>query len=219
VEKKFQKKQYVEFQYQVRFDENVSQFNRANIYFIYGKDIRKNLNFELLYQINTNHKNDQHTFYFGFTYKQSLTYRSFATLRTAVQNTHNYFTGDYIADKPYTEWRNRLRLTYRISSPLQLSLSAEPYLLFKPTEAPRFSRIRYVTQLSYKCNKYESISLFYLLQPDLIVTSAPKTNYVIGATFHLTLPKWSNMNKLNPFKQKEEDATDDDIEPLKGSGI
>lgn len=219
VEKKFPKKQYVEFQYQVRFNENVSQFKRSNIYFIYGKDIRKNLNFELLYQLNTNHQNDQHTFYFGFTNKQSLSYRAFVTFRTAVQNTHNYFTGDYRADKPYSEWRNRIRFVYRISSPLQFSVSAEPYLLFKPTESPYFSRIRYVAQGNYKFNKYESCSLFYLVQPD-IISNSPDINYVVGLTYHLTLPnKWSNCKKLLKLREKEEDDGNDDAEPLKGSGI
>jgi len=216
LQKKFHNKQYVEFQYQVRFNENVSQFNRSNIYFIYGKDIRKNLNFELLYQLNTNHINDQHTFYLGFTYKQSLSYRSFGTFRTAVQNTHNYFTGDYHSDKPYTEWRNRIRLAYRINTSLQVSISAEPYLLFKPTESPYFSRIRYVAQGTYKFNKYQSFSLFYLVQPDFISTSTPDINYVIGLTYHLTLP--NKLSKL--FKQKDDDSNgDDDHEPLKGSGI
>lgn len=219
VEKKFSKKQYVEFQYQSRFSENVSQFSRSNIYFIYGKDIRKNLNFELLYQLNTNHKNDQHTFYFGFTYKQSLSYRSFATFRTAVQNTHNYFTGDYHADKPYTEWRNRIRLVYRVSSPVQFALSAEPYILFKATESPYISRIRYVAQGTYKFSKYQSCSLFYLVQPDIISTS-PDINYVIGLTYHLTLPnKWSNFKKVFKPREKEDDSGSDDHEPLKGSGI
>ena len=219
VEKKFQKKQYVEFQYQARFNDNVSQFNRSNIYFIYGKNIRKNLNFELLYQLNTNHKNDQHTFYLGFTCKQSLSYRSFVTFRTAVQNTHNYFTGDYQADKPYTEWRNRIRFIYRIKSSLQVAVSAEPYLLFKPTEAPSISRIRFVAQSTYKFNKYESCSLFYLVQPDVISTS-PDINYVLGLTFHVTLPnKWNNYKKLIHLREKEDNGENDDHEPFKGSGI
>ena len=219
VEKKFQKKQYVEFQYQIRFNENVSQFNRSNIYFIYGRNVRKNLNVEFLYQLNTNHKNDQHTLFVGFTYKQSMSYRSYLSFRTAVQNTHNYFTGDYKIDEPYNEWRNRLRFVYRISSPFQVSLSVEPYLLFKPTANPYFSRIRFVAQTTYKFNKYQNLSLFYLVQPDLVTTSTPKTNYVLGITYHLTLPNSLNgFKKLLHLKSKEEDESDD-TEPFKNSGI
>lgn len=198
LEKKFSKKQYVELQYQIRFDQNVSQFNRSTIYFIYGNNFRKHFNLELLYQLNENYKRDQHTFYAGITYKHSILPHLSLAVRTAVQSTRNYFTGDVYADKPYTEWRTRMRLTYNVYKPFDVSLSAEPYLLFKSDREPYLSRIRYVVQLSYKYNHLQKLTLFYLVQPDVISYGTPKTNYVLGLAYHFTLP-----NEFDIFKKQD----------------
>jgi hypothetical protein len=189
VQKKISKKQYIELQYQVRFDQNASQFNRSNIYFIYGNNFRKHFNLELLYQLNENYRKDQHTFYAGLTYRQSILPHLSVAVRTAVQSTRNYFTGDVYADKLYTEWRSRMRLTYNIYKPFDLSVSAEPYLLFKSARAPYLSRVRYVTQLSYKYNRIQKFTLFYLIQPDVISHHVPKINHVLGMAYHFTLPE------------------------------
>lgn len=207
VEKKLHNKQYIEFQYQVRFDQNATQFNRSNIYFIYGKNFGRHVNAEVLYQLNENYIKDQHTFYLGLTYKTVLFRHASVAFRTAVQNTRNHFTGDYGADKPRTEWRNRIRFTYKLSKPLSISASAEPYLLFKPMEEPYLSRIRYVAQVAYKYNKYQKFTLFYLIQPTLITDSRPKTNFVLGLAYHITLPnKAKGYQKFFRFNGKKEDG-------------
>lgn len=180
--------QYAEFQCQVRYSDNSSTFNRTNLYFIYGYDWTNNLNVEFLYQVNLNYEIDQHTFYLGATRKFKLSNRLFAYYRSAVQHARNYFTGDYSNDVPLTEWRNRLRLTYRFNKKYSLAISAEPYLSFDQIHPLFWSRTRYVAQGTCQLNKFNSLSMFYLIQPDVIDFGTVGTSYVLGVTYGLKLP-------------------------------
>ncbi len=188
VEKKLGKKQYAEFQYQVRFKDNASRFARSNIYFIYGRNLFPFLQVEGLYQLNTNHKADQHTLFIGLTYKQRIVRRFSAFYRTSFQATRNYFTGDLAADKPFFEWRNRIRGIYRINNLFSCTLSAEPYVRFSYSRPAYLSRIRFVAQFNYRYNKYQSCSLFFLTQPDVVSYSRPETDYALGITYHFSIP-------------------------------
>lgn len=188
VEKKLPHKQYVEFQYQMRFEDNFSRFDRSNLYFIYGKDLRKHLQADALYQLNMNRKSDQHTAFLGLSYKRKIAHHLSAYFRSSVQYVRNGFTGNYPMDRPYTEWRNRIRLNYSINNLFSTAISGEPYVKFTPGQSGRFSRIRYVWNFRYRFNKYQSFSLFYLLQPDLVTPVQRKTNYALGLTYHIRIP-------------------------------
>lgn len=215
LEKQTFKHQYVSFQYQVRYDNNGSTFDRSNFYLGYGFDYLKNFNTEVLYQFSTDYKKDQHTFYAGTTYKIKLFEKTSLFVRTAVQHTQNYFTGDFETDKPLTEWRNRFRLSYAINKKFSTTISAEPYLAFDRINPAHISRIRYVNQFNYRFNKYQDFSLFYLVEPDVITYKTPKTDFVLGLTYSVKLPnKWKTFKKFfkpsssNDKEKKEENLKD-----------
>jgi len=213
VEKQTFKHQYVSLQYQVRYDNYGFTFDRSNFYLGYGIDYFKKFNTEVVYQYSTSVKKDEHTFFIGTTYKTKLFKKTSLFFRTAVQHTQNYFTGDPIADKPITEWRNRIRLSYSITKKYAATISAEPYLAYDRIHPGHLSRIRYVSQLNYKFNKYNNVSLFYLVEPDVITYKTPKTDYVIGLSYSIKLPnKWKDFKKFykpsNPDKDKDSDTKD-----------
>ncbi len=195
-EKKIRNNQYAEFQYQVRFNNNMSQFNRSNLYFIYGINFLKHMQLEALYQLNLNYEADQHTFFLSLSYKQKLNQRFSVFYRTSFQTVRNYFTGDAGADQPYSEWRNRARLNYKINNLLSTSVSAEPYLKLTSEYPAYISRIRFVSQLNYRFNKYQGFSVFYLAEPDVITYSKPDMDYVLGITYHFRFP-----DKTKAFKK------------------
>lgn len=213
VEKNMKKGQYFEFQYQTRFTENISQFNRTNLYFIYGKTfLQKRLQVEALYQLNLNHTADQHTLFLGATYKQKLKGPFLLYFRTAVQYIRNDFTGIYAIDKPYIEWRNRVRFIYKLNNLFSTSISGEPYLRFSNTQRGALTRARFVWNFNYRFNKFQTFSVFYLIQPDIAARN-PKTNYVIGLTYHVRLPnkkkerkKFFNPKSLSTSTDYEQDT-------------
>ena len=213
LEKKTFKHQYVSFQYQARYDNYGFTFNRSNFYLGYGIEYFKKFNTEVVYQFSTSYKKDEHTFFVGTTYKCKLFKKTSLFLRTAVQHTQNYFTGEPIADKPLTEWRNRIRLSYSLNKNYNATLSAEPYLAFDQLHPGHISRIRYVSQLNFRYNKFNNLSLFYLIEPDVITYKRPNTDYVIGITYSIKLPnKWKDFNKFyqrsNADKDKDRDTKD-----------
>ncbi len=180
--------QYASVQCQLRYNDNASTFNRTNLYFTYGYDWTNNLNVELIYQLNMNYDVNQHTIYLSATRKFKLHDKLNFYFRSKIQHTQNYFTGDYSIDEPLTVWRNRFRFTYRFNKQYSLALSAEPYLAFDGTHRWYWSRTRYVAQGTYRMNKFNSMSIFYLVQPDVIDFGTPGTNYALGLTYSLTLP-------------------------------
>ncbi len=207
VEKKIGKNQYAEFQYQTRFTENVTRFDRSNIYFIYGIKVLKNLQLETLYQLNTNYLQDQHTFYIGATHKTRLGKKSAIFNRTSFQTVRNYFTGIHQFDESYFEWRNRIRMMYKFNKIFTAAASAEPYLKFSSDRRMHLSRIRLVSQFRVRYNKYQSFTLFYLVQPDIVSFSRPAVDYAMGVTYHLRLPnKAKAYHKLfkSDFQNKKE---------------
>ncbi|NUM31002.1 MAG: DUF2490 domain-containing protein [Bacteroidetes bacterium] len=213
LEKKIGKKHSIEFQYQARFNQNVTQFNRSNFYFMYGLDFKKKYNAEILYQLTTNHKTDQHTFFFGLTYKHPLTRRTSFFYRTSVQAVRNYFTGEMYSDKPYVEFRNRVRFSYKINKMFGMAVSGEPYIKHSYKHYAYLSRIRFVTHLNYKYNKYQSFAAFYLIEPDIISFSQPKIDFVLGITYHLKVPgkKKNFKNFFKPYSKSKEDFENDNL--------
>lgn len=202
------KTMYTNVQYQYRIGNNASQFDKSNFYVTLGRNFSKHINAEILYQFTTSSRTDQHTFYAGATYKKKL--RPFTLYyRMSLQEVRKYFTGRPKIDDAYVEFRNRLRVTYPMGSKLDLSLSAEPYLYLKAGQAPSFSRIRNVLMANYSVNRYQSVSVFYLVEPSL--GPGPKEDdYVLGLTYQISLPrKWSKMKKIfKAEKRKEIDPND-----------
>ncbi len=196
LEKKISHNQYAEFQYQTRFSNNISQFDRSNLYFVYGINFMKHMQLEALYQLNTNYEADQHTFFLGLSYKRKINRRYSIFYRTSFQTVRNYFTGDALTDQPYSEWRNRIRVNYKINNLLSASLSGEPYLKISSEHPAYISRIRFVSQLSYGFNKYQNISAFYLVEPDIVTYSHHDIDYVLGITYHFRIP-----DKAKAFKK------------------
>lgn len=184
----FSKKSYANLQWQFRLNENASQFDKSNFYFTYGRNFLKVFNAELLYQYTTNHENDGHTLYAGITYKLKIG-KAKLYYRASLQHIRNYFSGDYRTDNPYTEFRNRIRISYPLLPAIDFTLSAEPYIKVSSIRPAYWSRLRTVAQMNYAFNRYHSISIFYLYEPMVFSYSNPHTDDVLGITYQLTLPK------------------------------
>lgn len=209
LEKKIGEKHYVDFQWQTRFNQNATSFQRNSFYFLYGISLTKKWNAEALYQLSTNYTGNQHAFYIGSTYKLNVTNNLSVYARTALQYTRNGFSGFYDQDEPFAEWRNRIRLTYSFNKVYALSISGEPYLRFN-TSTPLFlSRVRFVSQFNFKYNKYNSFNLYYLIEPDWSSRTKPRTDYVLGLTYKVNLPskrkEFKKFFKTKYFKKKEKD--------------
>lgn len=210
-EKRLGNGQYAQFQYQTRFNENISRFNRSNIYFIYGVNFLSHWQLEGIYQLNTNYEADQHTFFAGLTYKQKFSSRISLFYRTGFQTIRNYFTGDIRGDKPYAESRNRIRVKYKINNLFSTAISAEPYLKFSYDHPAYLSRIRYVSQFNYRFNKYQTFSFFYMIEPDVICYSQPQTDYILGITYYFIFPnKAKGFKKLFKPKELSKDSGEED---------
>lgn len=203
VEKSTFKDQYVAIQLQLRYDNNATTFDRTNLTFTYGYDWTKNFNLEAAYRMNFNYDADQQTFYLGAARKFRINSRMSLYFRTALQHTRNHFTGDFEIDQPITQWRNRLRLNYRFDVRYSMALSAEPYLLHDGVHQLYVSRIRYQSQFSMRLNKYNSLTVFYLLQPDVVDYGINGTSNVAGITYSIDVPgKLSNFSRIYSGKNK-----------------
>ncbi len=216
VEKGLNHHRYFEVQCQLRYDKNASEFNRANYYFIFGKEFTAHWQAEVLYQLNTNHHSDQHTFFGGVTYKQKIIKHFSLYYRFAVQTARNYFSGDPMLDRPYTEFRNRLRLAYKLNDRFSLSLSGEPYIKHSQQHMAYLSRVRCVSSMNCRLNKYQSWSVFYLIEPDVISFSNHHLDYVLGITGHFKLPdKWKGFRKMFRIKSLDGgEASPTDRDPV-----
>lgn len=189
VNKQISKRQTVGIQYQLRLKDNLQQFDRNNFYINYAYDLKHRFTGELLYQWNTNHTMDQHTFYIGLSKKIDLGKPSLL-IRTAFQyirNTYDIAALDY---SPYLEWRNRVRVRFPLTKRLSTSISGEPYLHFSGMgNKPQWTRARFIGQVDWTYNKYTTLSLFVLAQPTLVTLSHPSIKNVLGFTYQLDLPK------------------------------
>ncbi|MEI6312050.1 MAG: DUF2490 domain-containing protein [Bacteroidota bacterium] len=195
VYKDINKKSYVSFQYQLRLNDNMSHYDSNNFYFQLGVNPYKNINLELLYQLNTDYHRDLHTFYLGLTYKVKVKRFSFF-FRTAFQHTRDFFTGENRYDQPINEWRNRIKATYSISKNFELSLSAEPTTNLFNHQRIYIEKVRTVAQLTFNYNKYQALNLFYMYQPDIYTTSTLSNKFVLGITYQVNLP-----SKLKKYKK------------------
>jgi len=214
IEKKLRKKQFIEFQYQIRFNNNATYFNRSSFNFSYGKKIYPNLQIEGLYQFITNYKTDQHTFFLGLSYNKRIVRNVAFSYRSAVQHARNYFTEIERIDKPYIEWRNRVRLSYYVNNLFSVSASAEPYLKFSSKNNATLTRIRCVANTQYRFNKYQTFSVFYLVEPGLVFNKKQKTDYVSGIVYQFVIPnKFKSFKKIlkpKPLKREHKSIDDDE---------
>ena len=202
----FNKANYVSFQYQNRYNENVTQFDNTNLYFIYGHNFNKKNNVEVYYRLRTNYNEDVHTFFGGYNRKFKLKYFNLYG-RVALQHNRNYFTSNEVYDQSVTRARFRLRAKYEINKVFATTISAEPALDLNGPESPNIDRIRYAAQFIMQYNKYQSLTLFYFYQPDIHSFSVPKVNYVLGINYEIILPsKSKSYKKLFKPDMKSDDG-------------
>jgi hypothetical protein len=191
---------YVYGQYQLRLDHHISRFDLSNFYIGAGWDANRYINIEAMYQFSTSLKDDGHTFYGGITAKVPVKKFTFY-FRTSFQHRRNNFTDIYELDNIKNEWRNRLRIRYKINKYFNTSVSFEPYLLFTENRPGHISRIRSTFHFSVAFNKYQSLTAFYLFQPDIITYSKPDILHVVGLIWQVKLPvSFKNFKKI--FKSK-----------------
>lgn len=209
---------YGSLQYQVRLNNNMSAFQANNFYCIYGYNLNKRTNLEGLYQINTNRERTNHTLYLGLTRQFKVTDHFSIYTRTAVQHGRNLVGFESVTNQPTYDWRNRFRVKYKFNKTIALACSAEPTMRYSLAQGMVLDKIRFASQFSFNYNKYQSITLFYMFQPDVISFKQPMTNYILGATYQLELPKKFKKYKkiLKPnldlqFKEKMEESNSQDL--------
>lgn len=199
-------KSYVSFQYQARFNNQISTFNSANYYAVIGKNFKNHLNIEAVLQMNTNHKRDSYTSYLGVTKRWNYK-RFFFYIRPSVQYTRSFFTGDYSIDRPLNELRTRFKIRYAFNKHFLLAGFTEPYIAFSALRPTYFERVRNGLQFDFQYNKYNTFTLFYLFQPDVISFSNLSTSQVLGLTYRIVIPKkWKKLFKYKPEKKEEGDV-------------
>ncbi len=204
----FNKSNYASFQYQNRFNENASQFDNSNFYFIYGHNFNKKNNVEAYYRLQTNYTKDVHTLFCGYNRKIKLKYFNLYG-RIALQHNRNYFSFNESYDRSFTEARFRVRAKYDINKVFSTTISAEPRVDLNRADKPYLDNIRYVAQLIMQYNKYQSLALFYIYQPDIHSISIPEANYVLGINYEIILPgKSKSYKKLFKPDMKADDEND-----------
>jgi hypothetical protein len=203
------KKTSLNFQYQCRTNQNASVFDKSNFFVSVSQKLTRNLDGELLYQLTTNNRSDQHTLFFGLTYRLRFKYFDIF-LRSAMQHKRNHFTNNFDLDNPFTEFRNRIRISVPIAKKWTIALSTEPYFSFTANKPGYFSRIRNVAQVNYDLNNFHSVALFYLVEPTLDMRYSTRNDYVLGLTYQIKIPKKQKDWKLFlDFKPVEEKAKKD----------
>lgn len=176
------------FQFQSRLNQNSTNFDKSN-FFISGEyKFNKTFTSEILGQYTTSYSEDQFTLYFGITYRHDFKFAQFY-YRTSIQSKRNHFTNDYNYDDPYSEWRNRIRFSFPFKKDWLFSISTEPYLNIQRNTDAYFSRVRNIIQISYDLNDFQNVTLFYLVEPSLKKINSNRTNFVLGITYQLLIPK------------------------------
>ena len=190
----FNKSNYASIQYQNRFNENATQFDNSNLYFIYGHNFNKKNNVEVDYRLRTNYEEDVHTLFWGYNRKVKLKYFNLYG-RIALQHNRNYFSMNESFDRSSTEARFRVRAKYDINKIFSTTISAEPRVELNKADNSYIDNIRYVTQLIMQYNKYQSLTVFYFYQPDIQSFSVPEVNFVLGINYEIILPNKSKSYK------------------------
>jgi hypothetical protein len=197
---------YVSAQYELRLDNNCSTFQSSNFYFVGGINLNKNLNIEALYQFNSNYYKNLNTLYAGITYRIKLNKRFSCYVRTAYQFNQNHLFNAEYKTNPYSEWRNRVRLKYKLNKRISLTFSAEPTIHLNLIQHLTYlDKIRFVGQVSWQYNKYSSFTPFYMVQPQIqALKGTPGVNYMIGLTYQINLPKkWKKFDSIFKYDSKK----------------
>ncbi len=185
---KASKKWNINAQFQSRFNHNSTDFDKSNFFLSGEYKITKALSAELLGQYTTSYTDNQYTLYSGINYRFNIKFMSLY-FRSSIQTKTNHFSSDFNYNNPYSEWRNRLRLSIPFHEDWTFSLSTEPYLNLQKNKVAYFSRVRNIAMLSYNVNEYHSITMFYLVEPTLNAYYSGKNNFVLGFTYQISIPK------------------------------
>mgnify|MGYP002135937075 CR=1 FL=1 len=182
------KKLNINAQFQSRFNHNSTDFDKSNFFLSGEYKFTKNLSAEVLTQYTTSYTSNQYTLYSGINYRFNIRFMQLY-YRTSIQSKTNHFSSDFNYNNPYSEWRNRLRLSIPFHQDWVFSLSTEPYLNLEKNKSAYFSRIRNIAQLSYNFNDFHTMTMFYLVEPTLNAYYSNKNNFVLGFTYQITIPK------------------------------
>lgn len=206
---KASKKWNINAQFQSRFNHNSVDFDKSNFFLSGEYKITSGLSVELLGQYTTTYTSNQYTLYSGLTYRFNFKLIQLY-FRTSFQTKTNHFSTDFNYNNPYSEWRNRLRMSIPIHKDWILSFSLEPYLNLQKNKTAYFSRIRNIAQLSYNINNFNMVTMFYLVEPTLNADYSNNNNYVLGFTYQISIPKkssdWKHFFDLKDNKKNKKET-------------
>ena len=218
VDKDFTKHINLGVQYQERIDATNYSFKWSYFYLNGEYKLNKHFNVQAVYQYCTSYQFDLHSFYVGATGKMGIGRWKFA-LRTAWQNEIVHFSPKYAdeqGNETKYEWRNRATVRYKLFSNITAFAFSEPYLRYGYRD-PYIDKIRSGFGIDYDFNKYNTFTLYYLMQPEYDIKSQTIQN-VLGFVYSVSLPrkkmKWHKF--FNPKKTKviEEDTPEKDENAL-----
>jgi hypothetical protein len=189
-------------QFQSRFNHNSNDFDKSNFFLSGEYKFTNHLSAELLTQYTTSYTNNQYTFYTGINYRFNIGFMQL-NYRSSIQTKTNHFSADFNYNNPYSEWRNRLRLNIPYHQDWVFSISTEPYLNLEKNKSAYFSRIRNIAQVSYNFNEFQTMSVFYLVEPTLNASYSNQNNFVLGFTYQISFPK--KVAKLKHFFDVKKD--------------
>lgn len=202
---KVNKRLNLNFQFQSRLNHNSTDFDKSNLFLSGEYKLNKIFTAEILGQYTTDYFDNQYTLYGGITYRHDFKFFQFY-YRTSIQSKRNHFTNDFNYDNPYSEWRNRFRLSFPLKKDWLISISTEPYLNIQRYTPFYFSRIRNIVQVSYDLNDFQNIAFFYLVEPSLNKAYSNSTNFVAGITYQLLIPKKKKeLKHFFDYKKKDKD--------------
>lgn len=205
VTKQLPKRFSIAFQYRIRFSDDMSQLNNQSFFGVASYRFNKYLSTSVSYRFSTNERNDEHTFFASLNGRYRISNFTIG-LRTAFQRSYPYFNSRYEPGRePTSEWRNRLLIRYDINKKWDVYAFAEPFIVFQPQLNERgiwISRVRTIAGVEHEFYKYNTISLFYMFQPQFD-SRRRQHIHLMGISYEFDIPRKMNWKKFFSPKKKD----------------
>jgi len=183
-EKKINDKFTIALNEQVRFNQNISNFQQANTTLLLYYKINKNSKVDVGY--NNRQKKELEDYYsFRNRYFASIYYK-YKIKKITLTNRLRYQTSTY-TDKDNSNSnfiRYKVSVKYNVNTKIDFSLSNEINCpLFNPNTLP-INRNRSAAELTYRFTKKINTEIYFMFQRKYNYKGAPRRQFIIGANLN-----------------------------------